>query len=95
MTYKKDRKAGENESGESIETSNRSVSLGLDLANIFSFRIQYRSKKEEHFISIKPGESILVSTDKGYIIFRYDNDAGKAIYGFIDKNGKLRELGEI
>jgi len=95
MTYKKDRKAGENESGESIETSNRSVSLGLDLANIFSFRIEYRSKKEKHIISIKPGESKIVLTDKGYIIFRYDNDAGKVIYGVMDKNGKLRELGEI
>lgn len=76
-----------------VESTNASISIPVSK----SFKIELRFKREKCVLceSINSREAKVFFLGNGLLIVRYDDGAKRLRYAFLDKGGRLKELGEL
>ena len=82
------------ESKKKVEEIDASISIPVPKT---SLEIELRFKRERSVLQedIKIGEAKVFRSSEGWLLVRYDDKTKKLFYAFLDKKGRLREMGEL
>jgi hypothetical protein len=82
------------ESEKKVEEIDASISIPVPKT---SLKIELRFKREKLVLQedIKIGEAKVFRSSEGWLLVRYDDKTKKLFYAFLDKKGRLREMGEL
>ena len=71
------------------------ASVTIPIPKLFEIELRFQRKKLVVCENIKGGEAKVFCSNSGWLIVFYDNKSNKLRYAFVDKKGKLSELGEL